>query len=1015
MPRPSIALAVSLAVAASALPAQSSRATVREYQRVFPTYPFSDPNPVPVVGRIYPYFRFDGFTHRAEQRAWKVVELENEYLRVMILPEIGGKIWNAVDKRSNRSFIYFNHAVKFRDVAMRGPWTSGGIEANYGIFGHTPNVATPVDYVTRTNADGSVSCIIGALDLLTRTPWRIEIRLGRDDAMFSTTSFWYNASPLEQPYYTWMNVGIKVAGSLQFIYPGTSHVGHNGEHGPWPIDEKGRDISWYRNNDFGSYKSYHVVGKETDFFGGYWHDDDFGVVRYAPRDERAGKKIWIWGLARQGMIWEKLLTDSDGQYAEIQSGRLFTQSAEASTLTPFKHRGFAPHVADTWTEYWYPVAGTKGVVAASRVGALNVVPQGDAVVVSLSPAQRLADSLRVTAGSQTLYRGLVTRRPRELFTATVPLRGIAPDSVRVTLGDHLLDYAGAPGAGALARPLDPPPNFDWRSPYGLYLQGKEWLRQREYAKAAQSLDSALAREPFFVPALVDRAQLAVRAGEYERARRLTLTALSVDAYDPWANYYYGLANRRLGRLADAKDGFDVAASTPEMRGAAWTELARLALGDGQLSAANEYAMKALGAEPRSLDALGVAIVVARRRGDRDAHARLIGRLEAIDPLSHQARLERLVAAGDSAVGTALRRGVRAELPEQVLLDLAAWYLDVGDVRVAKEVLEAVGDHPEALYWRASLPGIADAGALIERANRLSPRFVFPFRTEMVPVLQAAAHATAHWKPRYYLALTLWGLGRTSEADSLLSGLGDEPDFAPFYAARAALPGRAAPDARRDLERAAALDEAEWRYGELLVKRALSSGDTSYALGVARRYHARFPGNDILALTFAKALVAAGRYAEADSALGRLDVLPREGASEAHGLYREAKLMLAVDAMAARRWTDAAALVAAAREWPERLGEGKPYEADVDERLEDWLSASILERSGRRGEAVRTWQRLAADTRRTGTASDVLRLWSLERLGRGGEAAAALREWPPSRLTAGSEGRVLGAWRRTVAP
>ena len=171
MPRPSIplAFAVLTTLAASVLPAQSSRATVREYQRVFPTYPFGDPSPIPVVGRIYPYFRFDGFTHRAEQRGWKVVELENEHLRVMILPEIGGKIWNAVDKRSNRSFIYFNQTVKFRDVAMRGPWTSGGIEANYGIFGHTTNVATPVDYVTRTNADGSVSCIIGALDLLTRT------------------------------------------------------------------------------------------------------------------------------------------------------------------------------------------------------------------------------------------------------------------------------------------------------------------------------------------------------------------------------------------------------------------------------------------------------------------------------------------------------------------------------------------------------------------------------------------------------------------------------------------------------------------------------------------------------------------------------------------------------------------------------------------------------------------------------------------------------------------------------
>ena len=988
MPGPSITLALAalVAVADSALPAQASRATVREYQRAFPTYPFSDPSPIPVVGRVYPYFRFDGFTHRAEQRKWKVVELENAYLRVMILPEIGGKIWNAVDKRSNRSFIYFNQTVKFRDVAMRGPWTSGGIEANYGIFGHTPNVATPVDYVTRVNADGSVSCIIGALDLLTRTSWRLEIRLGRDDAMFSTTSFWYNASPLEQPYYTWMNVGIKVAGNLHFIFPGTSHVGHNGEHAPWPVDENGRDISWYRNNDFGGYKSYHVVGRATDFFGAYWHDDDFGMARYAPRDERLGKKIWIWGLSRQGMIWEKLLTDSDGQYAEIQSGRLFNQSAEASSLTPFKHRGFAPHVVDTWTEYWYPVAGTKGIVAASRVGALNVVPRGDSVVIFISPTQRIADTLRVMAGSRILYRSPVTRRPRELFTAAIPLHGIASDSITVTFGDHLLDYAAAPGADTLARPLDSPPSLDWHAPYGMYLQGKEWLRQREYVKAAALFDSVLARQPVFVPALVDRAQVAIRAGQNQFARQLTLTALSVDTYDPWANYYYGLANRRLGRDADARDGFDVAASTPELRSAAWTELARLALSDGQLSAATEYANKALAAGPGNLDALGVALVAARHRGDHSAHARLIARLEAIDPLNHQARLERLADADTRTLGSTLRHSIRAELPDQVLLDLAAWYVEAGDTVVAKRVLTAIGDQPEALYWRAFLSDTAETTTLIERANRLSPRFVFPFRTEMVPVLQAAVRASVHWKPRYYLALTLWNLGRITEADSLLTGLRDEPDFGPFYAARAALPGRPSRDARRDLERAAALDGAEWRYGRLLVNGALVSGDTAYALDAARRYHAKFADNEILGLTFTRALVAAGRYAEADSALARLDVLPQEGASEAHALYRETKLMLAVRAMMGRRWADAAALVAAAREWPERLGEGKLYEADVDERLEDWLSASILERSG-----------------------------NPEGIARGRQKTAMLQPWYASSLTTGVEGRVLGAWRRAVGP
>ncbi len=233
------------------------------------------------------------------------------------MPEVGGKIWSAIEKSTGRSFIYDNHVVKFRDIALRGPWTSGGIEPNYGIIGHTPNCATPVDYLTRVDPDGTAVVVIGVLDLLTRTTWRLEVALPPDKAYFTTRSFWYNATPLEQPYYSWMNAGIKAAGNLELIYPGTVYLGHAGEVASWPINRaNGKDIAFYEQNDFGSYKSYHVFGRLSDFFGAYWHDDDFGMGRYARRDDKLGKKAWIWGLSRQGMIWDTLLTDQDGQYVE---------------------------------------------------------------------------------------------------------------------------------------------------------------------------------------------------------------------------------------------------------------------------------------------------------------------------------------------------------------------------------------------------------------------------------------------------------------------------------------------------------------------------------------------------------------------------------------------------------------------------------------------------------------------------------------------------------------------------
>ena len=149
----------------------AQHATVSETTQNLMTYPYSDPDPVPVFGGIYPYFKFDGYTATGRMKPWKMVEMENDFIKLWITPDIGGKVWGAIDKKTGKEFLYFNHAVKFRDIAMRGPWTSGGLEINFGIIGHAPTCSSPVDYFTRVNPDSSVSCFIGALDLPSRTEW----------------------------------------------------------------------------------------------------------------------------------------------------------------------------------------------------------------------------------------------------------------------------------------------------------------------------------------------------------------------------------------------------------------------------------------------------------------------------------------------------------------------------------------------------------------------------------------------------------------------------------------------------------------------------------------------------------------------------------------------------------------------------------------------------------------------------------------------------------------------------
>ena len=144
-----------------------SQVEVEEYTDYFKTYKFSDPNPIPIFlsnPKIYPYFTFDGYSLIPTQNNFKVIEIENNFIRVLIAPEIGGKVLGAVDKTSGNEFIYKNEVVKYRNISMRGPWTSGGIEFNFGIIGHHPSTATPVDYTIVKNDDGSVSCFVGNVD-----------------------------------------------------------------------------------------------------------------------------------------------------------------------------------------------------------------------------------------------------------------------------------------------------------------------------------------------------------------------------------------------------------------------------------------------------------------------------------------------------------------------------------------------------------------------------------------------------------------------------------------------------------------------------------------------------------------------------------------------------------------------------------------------------------------------------------------------------------------------------------
>ncbi|TKC06220.1 DUF5107 domain-containing protein [Pedobacter frigoris] len=931
--------------------------SIREYNKVFTTYPFSDPNPIPSFTNIYPYFRYDGFTDTPVQKEWKVIELENEYIKLTILPEIGGKIWSAIEKSTGRSFIYDNHVVKFRDIAMRGPWTSGGIEPNYGIIGHTPNSVTPVDYITRKNDDGSVSCFIGVLDLLTRTNWTMEVNLPKDKSYFTTRSFWYNSTAIEQPYYHWMNTGIKVTGNLEYIYPGTHYLGHDGEHSDWPINKQNRkDISFYENNNFGGYKSYHVFGKYTDFFGAYWHDDDFGIARYSNHDDKAGKKIWIWGLSEQGMIWEKLLTDTDGQYSEIQSGRLFNQTADKSTFTPFKHKSFSPGATDTWTEYWYPVLNTKGFVQANEYGALNLKYENGWLKIYFNPIQKIADTLEVKQGAKVIYSKKIKLTPLKIFADSIKA-DVKQGDLIATLGGNKLIYQSKPDANNLSRPLESPKNLDWNSVYGFYVQGKELMAQKMYAAAEEKLNAALKKDPDFLPALVKMSELMYRNMRYKEALELAKRALSMDTNDGAANYYYGMINAQMENTVDAKDGFDIASLSMEYRNPAYSALSKLHLAEKNWTKALEFATRAIDFNRFDIGSLQVKAIAYRYQNKRSNARQVLDTILSFDPINHFARFEQYLAQPSEENQTKFSSMIRNEQPTETYLELAVNYYRIGCFEECEKVLRLAPANALVNYWLAFLQNKAGkaAASLLEKANDATPAFVFPFRSEDEEVLLWAEQQNNNWKPKYYLALLYKDRNRINESKKLFMQCEDEPEFAPFYAARAAM--IIGTSDLTDLKKAVELDKNDWRYYKLLSEYYISHNQNQNALEVIEPFYKANSENYIVGMLYAKTLLLNKRYSECSELLTGINILPFEGATIGRELYREAKLMQAMEKMQSKDYTTALIFIKDARKWPQNLGVGKPYQENVDERLEDWMTYLCQQRTGKTQEAETSLQKI----------------------------------------------------------
>ncbi|HEY5909089.1 MAG TPA: DUF5107 domain-containing protein [Verrucomicrobiae bacterium] len=973
----------------------ASKVTAYKGQIELPTYPWAAVKHPYFRGtdgvNIYPYPMLDFLSRDKTNRTYQTVVLENEYLKITFLPELGGKIHEVIDKSVGKPMFYVNHVVKPGLIGQCGAWTSGGVEWNTGPQGHTVGCMQPVAVlILPPGNDGSQSVAVGETERIYGTRWTVVVTLRPGRSFIEERVRIYNPTETIRPYYFWNCTAAPNTPGFRFIYPMTLGCDHAGEKFfKWPIDN-GKDLSRGTNyQDASSIFAWHC---DQDFFGSYNDDLDHGAVSYANHHQLPGKKAWTWGYGGFGTMHQRDLTDNDGPYNEVQTGPLLTQ-AQVGRLDPCE--------AVEWNEWWYPIHGTEGFTFANRNLAVNVTRGGEGVRLRL---------LGTATWSEVRVR--VLKGERELAAAVCKVSPKAPTDLRLgTTEEAPLRLEIATTSEALASfpvpldlPLRTPPEHKPSGPTTAseFVQaGWEHYLFARFAEAEKQFRKALDKDATNPEAHIGLAHLnldrdpAVAAAE---AR----SALLVNADNGRANYVLGVAEARLGHERVALESAWKACLEPEVAIAARALAAKMLIrmrnysdAIAALSEAGPWREDPVCRARLALSELksyerGVALKQPKKfvrealtRAADLAQANLA--VDPLDSLSRNIRFRTGIDPASKRFALALPVGSRQEI-----LELLAQYSDLGHEadgawvfpEIRATLAERSKPNPLEYYWLASLPTGAqgpDGGSKTgeewrgQAARNADMPGVFPYQLEFVSVLRAATEADPQdGKAALYLGHLLFHLGRHAEARKLwqrAAELGAEPVIA--YRAL----GMAAKTLDSDLTRAHEWLEKAYKADstDAIVARDLAKvlfemadkadSDPSKRELLAQvrdRLKAAFEQgkgrSDFVAL-LARAQNRLGEYAESARMLDTVRVTVWEGSHEVHDLFEQAHLALGEARLKEGKAAEGLKEFDRALEYPANLATGKLENARAAHI--QYQRGNALAALGRKEEARAAWK-LAAD-------------------------------------------------------
>jgi len=838
--------------------------SVRVEDVVLPTYLPAAPDRNPMFldkrvyqgssGRVYPLPFTDRIAEKPVDRKWKAVWLENEFLRVMVLPELGGRIHRVVDKTNRYDLVYYQPVIKPALVGLAGPWISGGIEFNWPQH-HRPATFLPVDIRVEEHVDGSVTAWCSDHDPMARMKGMHGVCLHPGQAYLELKVRAYNRTPFVQTFLWWANVATRVhEGYQSFLPPNVHHVADHARRSmsTYPLaeshyygvnyGERGRKgvpanecprqfcpphcgnesairnpqsaIPSYAPNDLSFYAnipvptSYMCTGSDEDFFGGYDHVVQAGIVHIANHHISPGKKQWTWGNHDFGYAWDSNLTEHNAEgefepYIELMAGVYTDNQPDFSFLHPGETKA--------WSQYWYPIHKIGPAQHANLNAAVSVKVAGRKLRLGICVTAKYSDAaILVTAKGRPLFKATRDLEPGQPFITEIelPARTAETDlhfSVTDRQEQPIIAYQPRPRVIGEAPPpaTEPPAPKDITNIEELYLTGLHLHQYRHATRCPTTYwREALRRDPFDARCNNALGLWYLRRGEFGeaedrfRAAIERLTRRNANPFDGEPFYHLGLCLRHKAvalLVPDAGSAFSahreavLGEAYAALYKATWNQpwaaagyhaLAEIDCVGSNWAAALDNLNRSLRYNTDNLRARNLKTILLRKLDrSREAEA-FLRETRAIDPLDWWSRQ----LDGDE---------LNCDL--QTRLDLAHDYADAGLFADAIRLLESAASDPRkngrgdshplghgvlpdrscgavpllyyTLGWLEQMRGNKDSARKYFRRAAASPsEYCFPARLEEIAVLETAMAANPRdSKAPYYLGNLLYDRRRRKEA------------------------------------------------------------------------------------------------------------------------------------------------------------------------------------------------------------------------------------------------------------